>query len=389
MPLEPTRSVMRRCRRQAATEAPRSVWGLARGCAIGMSVVLSVGPVSGQAVRGGSRPIDHGTIVWLRAVAGFEREAARAPGSVLRHLPRRPPQDRQPVAAGTRSREGGRSGGSVGESDPQAARRRDAAARHPAPAAARLRSAARLAGERDRSCGGDENGAGVGGPAPAEPHGVRERHSRPARSADRRDDASAAGRFGQRVRQHCRIAHDLANAARVVHDGGGARRPHGDRFLEIAVRSDVCHGERCLAEPASRRHAVRHARRHRRAAHVSGRRRVQVLDPELRRRQLHSRRAAGADHRRRARARLAIPRRRARRRDDGGNRRHARNHRARARRIAAGRRDVPRDELSAQPRHHPPVRSQVAREQHDPADAELPGHRLRAHPGSVQRRACR
>ena len=43
-----------------------------------------------------------------------------------------------------------------------------------------------------------------------------------------------------------------------------------------------------------------------------GRRRVQVLDPELRHRQLHSRRAARAHHRRRARARLFVSGRRRR-----------------------------------------------------------------------------
>ena len=68
--------------------------------------------------------------------------------------------------------------------------------------------------------------------------------------------------------------------------------------------------ERRVAEPSSRRHAVRHPRRHRRAPRFSGRRRIQVLDPELRYRQLHSRRAAGADHRRRACSRLAVSGRR-------------------------------------------------------------------------------
>ena len=70
--------------------------------------------------------------------------------------------------------------------------------------------------------------------------------------------------------------------------------------------------ERRVAEPAPRGHAVRHARRHRRAPRFPGRRRIQVLDSELRHRQLHSRRAARAHHRRRARARLAVSRRRRR-----------------------------------------------------------------------------
>ena len=119
-----------------------------------------------------------------------------------------------------------------------------------------------------------------------------------------------------------------------------------------------------------------------------GRRRIQVLDPELRHRQLHSRRAARAPHRRRARAPLQVPGRRAEpgnggrdgdgiaRRDDPGEGG-----------LAPGRRDVPRDELPAQPRHDPAVRSQVAREQQHSAAAVLPRDRLPADSGSVQRAA--
>ena len=50
--------------------------------------------------------------------------------------------------------DGRRSPGAVGESHPQAARRRDAAAGHAAAAAGRLRGAARLAGNGNRSQGG-------------------------------------------------------------------------------------------------------------------------------------------------------------------------------------------------------------------------------------------
>ena len=190
------------------------------------------------------------------------------------------------------------------------ARGRHAAAGHAAATARRVRRAARLARGGDRSRRGHADVARVGGAASVEPHRVRERHSRPARSADRRRDAAAAGRFGQRLRQHRRLADDLADAARVVRHGGGARRAHGGRLLEVADRSHLPGVERRLAEPAPRRHAVRHPRRHRRAPRLSGRRRVQVLDSELRHRQLHSRRAAGAHHRRRACARVAVSRRR-------------------------------------------------------------------------------
>ena len=92
-------------------------------------------------------------------------------------------------------------------------------------------------------------------------------------------------------------------------------------------------------------------------ARFSCRRRIQVLDPELRRRQLHSRRAAGAHHRRRACARLAVSRRRHERRHDRGRRRHAGSDRAGSRRLAPRRRDLHRHQLPPEPRHHPPLRS--------------------------------
>ena len=49
-----------------------------------------------------------------------------------------------------------------------------------------------------------------------------------------------------RLRQHRGFADDLADAARVVHDGGGARRAHGGRLLEVADRS---HLSRARATP--------------------------------------------------------------------------------------------------------------------------------------------
>jgi hypothetical protein len=49
--------------------------------------------------------------------------------------------------------------------------------------------------------------------------------------------------------------------------------------------------------------------------------------------------------------------------------------------------DVHRDELSSQPRHHSPLRPTVAREQHHPADPELPRDRVRPDSGPIQRSA--
>jgi mono/diheme cytochrome c family protein len=85
MPLEPARSFMRRSRGHAAKKGscaparegavtPRSVGVLVRGCAIGISVVLSVGPVSGQDGPPSKRtPSARAIATWVAA--------ARPPGS--------------------------------------------------------------------------------------------------------------------------------------------------------------------------------------------------------------------------------------------------------------------------------------------------------------------
>ena len=191
----------------------------------------------------------------------------------------------------------------------------------------------------------------------------------------------------QGLRQHRRLADDFPDAARILYDGGGAGRAHGGRLLEDADRGDIPGAGRHVAEPARRRTAVRHARRDAGAPRLPGRRRIQVLDSELRDRQLHSRRAARTRHRRRARPSLQVSGRRA---EPG----HVRRGRRIARRddsgesgFARGGRDVSGHELPAQPRHDPSVRSQVAREQQHSAAAVLPGDRVPAHPGSVQRAA--
>ena len=228
---------------------------------------------------------------------------------VLRHLPQRPAEDREPVAPGTRPDEGLRPRRALGESDPQAARWRDATARPAASTACGVRGAARLARGRDRSDG--RTHAGLGGPASVEPH----RYANAIRDLlDLRIDVTTLlppDDSANGLRQHRRVADDLADAARVVHDGRGACRAHGSRLLEVTGRGHLPRVERRLAEPPPRWHALRHARRHRRTPRLPGRWRVQVLNPELRHRQLHPERAARARHRWRARTRLAVSRRRA------------------------------------------------------------------------------
>ena len=119
-----------------------------------------------------------------------------------------------------------------------------------------------------------------------------------------------------------------------------------------------------------------------------GRRRVQVLDPELRDRQLHSRRAARAHHRRRASASVRV---RGRRVESGHVRRRAMESLdvtdPGESGLAHGGRHVPGDELPAQPRHDQAIRPEVAREQQHPAAAVLPGDRLPADSRPVHRPA--
>ena len=68
-------------------------------------------------------------------------------------------------------------------------------------------------------------------------------------------------------------------------------------------------------------------------------------------------------------------------------RRHARGDGSRSSRFASRWRDVPRHQLPPESRHHPSLRSPVAREQHDPAAAVLPGDRIRPDSRAVQRAA--
>ena len=212
--------------------------------------------------------------------------------------------------------------------------------------------------------------------------------SRSARPANRCDHAAAAGRFGQRLRQHRRVADDLADAARVVRDGGGARGPHGGRLLEVADRGHLPGVERRVAEPSPRRDALRHARRHRRpprlsrpTANTSSRFRTSASAASFPASSWRSSSTASA----RTSGRTAVSASAVGMTAD--SRRHAGGHGAGPGRLAPGRRDVHRHELPPEPRHHPAVRSEVAREQHHPAAAELPGDRLRPHPGPVQRAA--
>ena len=260
----------------------------------------------------------------------------------------------------------------------KASRRRDASAGREAAAAGRVRGAPGLAGSGNRSQSGRSRQSGLRRPPSSEPDRIRECRPRPAGSRDRCRDAAAAGRFGQRLRQHRGLVDDLSDAAGSLYDGGGEGRPHGGGLLEDADRIHLSRAGRYVAESAHRGAAVRHPRRHAGAPQLPGRWRVQVLDPELRDRQLYSRRAARAHHRRRASASLQIPGR-------GVEPGHVRRGRWIAGRdhpgesgLADGGRHVPGDELPAQPRHGQAIRPEVAREQQHPSAAVLPRDRFPA-----------
>ena len=147
---------------------------------------------------------------------------------------------------------------------------------------------------------------------------------------------------------------------RDLRDGGDQDRPHRSRLLEDADRVDLHQADRQLAEPAYRRPAVGHPRRHDGAPRVPRRRRLHVHGPQPRRRHLHSGRGAGALHRRPTGARVAL-------RGDGGLPRHGRGARrppggdaARHVRLARRRARFRGYELPAQPGRGEALRPQVA-----------------------------
>ena len=154
-------------------------------------------------------------------------------------------------------------------------------------------------------------------PAPAQPHRIHERDSRPARARSGCDEVPAGRRLDPRLRQHRRRADDVAGADGGVPVGGGQDQPPGDRQRHGADAGGVRRARRHRAEPSHRGAAVRHARRHPDQASVPGRRRVHV-QREGRHRVLpggarrHHGRAARGHRRRRARASCSTGTRRSR-----------------------------------------------------------------------------
>ena len=114
-----------------------------------------------------------------------------------------------------------------------------------------------------------------------------------------------------------------------------------------------------------------------------------VLDPELRDRQLHSRRAARAHHRRRESPPLQVPRRGHELGNASGRRWIPGSQRSGQGRLTDGRCDVHRDQLPAEPGCRQAIRTKVAREQRHPSNAVLPGHRVLTRARTVRCAASR
>ena len=151
--------------------------------------------------------------------------------------------------------------------------------------------------------------------APAEPHRVRERDSRPARSRNRRGEVSAVRRFDRRLRQHRRRARHLVHARRGLRERGAEDRAARARLSRGSGAGRLSHEGRHVAGLSHRRTAVRHARRHARAARVPVGWRVHGDgDADLRRQHVADRlriravREAGSPARRRAARRCSTGR---------------------------------------------------------------------------------
>ncbi len=161
-------------------------------------------------------------------------------------------------------------------------------------------------------------------PAPQSPR-VRERDPRPARHRRQRRRLSAARHEERELRQHRRRADAVADAARGVSERRVRGEPHGGRRSERGARRMATYNVVAVHVAASvgprRRHAVRHARRHRRDAQLPGRRHVSVPHEHLGR---HRHAARGHRHLDRRRARRAAPLREGRRSQPRVGRRAAR-----------------------------------------------------------------
>ena len=161
-----------------------------------------------------------------------------------------------------------------------------------------------------RSRGGRESRSGTHRHVPPlESHRISERDPRSARSRDRCRRDAAERRLEPRVRQHQR-RRTLADAPRALSVGRAENQPpRGGHARALRRRRDGRPSARSHAGRSLRRPAVRHARGHERAVHVSGRRRIPVraaADARSQRAHRRAHRASSGRGERRRRARAGL-----------------------------------------------------------------------------------
>ena len=144
-------------------------------------------------------------------------------------------------------------------------------------AATRLALVTRARDDARRGRGGASESRPPVVPA-TEPRGIRGRDPRAVRPRHRRQRVPA-GRHDQRgLRQHRRRADAVGHGDAGLHARRGVREPRRRWATRPPIPSSthLRRAANAVAEGSRRRRAVRHARRHRRHAQLSGRRQVQV-----------------------------------------------------------------------------------------------------------------
>ena len=312
----------------------------------------------------------------------FRRRAEGVHEPVLRGLPQRAGQGRWhglgAQAGGGRARPGQPRARrqDVGAHRPQAARGHDAAGGNEASRARRVQRHDRLVRAGARR-GRRALHAGAGS-APLEPHRIRQRGARPARSRPRRQQVPAERRFDVGLRQHRRRARPVVHAGRGVRRGGAEDQPPGARLSRAAHPGGVPHPRGHVAGLPPGRHAVRDPRRPRRPPPLSVRRRVSAHgDADFRRQHVADRVRLGAVRADRdaARRRAAVARGLGGRRPSVGGQLRAGPSgaaRHRVRRPGRARRVLRR------PRRRADARALQDHRRHARRRCHVPGHQLRA-----------
>ncbi len=250
----------------------------------------------GRAFDRGQPSAGVGPAAASRARLRSSRRARTCAGrQVLRHLPQ-PARENRGVDAGHAGSVGpGERRRDLGKSDPQGARRPDAAGRHAAPGEGGARRAGLVPRIVDRQGGSRASDARTPRASSAQPCGVRQRDPRPARARGRRHVAPAARRQRLRLRQHRRRPGRVAGADGAIPLGGVEdQQPGGRQSEDPAGQGNVPRPRRSVAGQPHRRAADRHARRHPPALPLPRRRRIRHQSEALSGNRQHHPRAGDA-----------------------------------------------------------------------------------------------